>query len=224
MQNYNFIQQIKEKAAKIDKKMFEVLVVDNKEKLVDLRENTSIKCLSRDPKGNEQPFWVRETVAKKLININENFKKYNRGLVIRDAWRSTKRQRKYFEKEVKRLEKIYPDKTRQEIEKQASIFVMPPGLSPHLTGGAVDVAMIDLKTGKVVDFGTKDQRSELCFTDHPKISSQARKNRELLLKVFFQEDFVNYILEYWHFSYGNAEWAAYKNKDRAFYGAIEVDE
>lgn len=36
-----------------------------------------------------------------------------------------------------------------------------------------------------------------------------------------KEGFVNYPGEWWHFSYGDQLWAAYKNKKYAIYGSID---
>lgn len=53
------------------------------------------------------------------------------------------------------------------------------------------------------------------------ISSHAKRNRELLINLFEEEDFVVDLKEYWHFDYGNAGWAIAKAKDHTIYGIIE---
>lgn len=211
------IDAIKNKAKELDEKMLNIPIEENNEPLVKLNSIEGLKF-----KEEKSSYYVRKTIADKLKKINQQLYKSGLGLFVRDTWRSSEKQKKSWDKEINRLKKLHPNKSAKDIEKMASVFVFPPGLSPHATGASVDVQIFDLNTGKVVDFGLKGFRDELCYTDHPDIKGKARKHRQLLKKHFEEEDFSNYLLEYWHFSYGNAEWAAYKNKESAFYGAISL--
>jgi D-alanyl-D-alanine dipeptidase len=100
-----------------------------------------------------------------------------------------------------------------------------PNIPPHSTGGAVDIELID-KDSNLIDFGMaiKDWNKvdpDICQTYSPKISTQAAQNRKMLLDVMYEQEFVNYPYEWWHFSYGDRLWAYLMDKREAFYGGIE---
>jgi D-alanyl-D-alanine dipeptidase len=94
----------------------------------------------------------------------------------------------------------------------------------HSTGGAVDALIYDPQTDRVLDFGNNDglvlELDETAYPYHPDISAVAKQNRQLLISLFEDEDFVVDDLEYWHFDFGNVSWAAEKGKGRARYDVI----
>jgi len=75
-----------------------------------------------------------------------------------------------------------------------------------------------------MDFGNNEglklELDETCYPYHPDISSTAKRNRQFLIHLFEEEDFVVDYLEYWHFDYGNASWATKKGEECARYGFI----
>lgn len=122
--------------------------------------------------------------------------------------------------------------------------------APHNTGGAVDLTLID-ETGKNIDMGTGfDEFNARSFTAHfkaghddlcdpsglgitiniaslnPHSSSECRvfhKNRMLLKQILEEVGFTNYWSEWWHFSFGDQNWARIKNVKYAIYGSAELD-
>ena len=62
-----------------------------------------------------------------------------------------------------------------------------------------------------------DYSSNKCYYKNDYISERAKNNRELLRKIMLEEEFAPYDGEWWHFSYGDKEWAFYYNKDEALY-------
>jgi serine beta-lactamase-like protein LACTB len=88
------------------------------------------------------------------------------------------------------------------------VFVADPSKgSRHNRGCAVDVTLIDLKTGKTVEMiSGYDEFTERAFPDFKGGTSLARWNRELLRKYMESEGFSVYPEEWWHFDYQN-----YKN-------------
>ncbi len=75
-----------------------------------------------------------------------------------------------------------------------------------------------------MDFGTNDglniNLNDKCYPYHPFISFRAKRNRELLMTIFEEEEFVVDLKEYWHFDYGNLGWAIEKGEDHSIYGII----
>ena len=78
---------------------------------------------------------------------------------------------------------------------------------PHSTGGAIDVFLQDTRTTKLLDGISptnleKDVDGKLSETCSQKISSAAKKNRDIMSFALKRVGFVNYPTEYWHWSYG----------------------
>ncbi len=170
-------------------------------------------------------YLVREAVFEKIGRISKLLDKEDKRLIIRSVWRSFEHQRFLWEDKVDSLQKEYPNKQIEEIEELVSYFIAPASKSMHSTGGAVDALIYDLKNDCVMDFGTNDglkiNLNDKCYPYHPFISPQAKKNRELLIDLFEEEDFVVDIKEYWHFDYGDTSWALEKGEKYAIYGIIK---
>ncbi len=170
-------------------------------------------------------YLVREPIFEKIEKISRFLNKEDKRLIIRSVWRSFDHQRMLWEASVESKKKKYPHMRMDEIHKIVSYFIAPEKESTHATGGAVDALIYDLKTDRVMDFGTnnglKIDLNKKCYPHHPEISNEAKKNRTLLIDLFEAEDFVVDLKEYWHFDYGNAGWALEKEMDYAQYGIIE---
>lgn len=63
---------------------------------------------------------------------------------------------------------------------------------------------------------------DLCLTHCNDISTDAKKNRQLLLGVMEAHGFINYPTEWWHFSYGDRYWAYHQSLKQAMYGSAEA--
>ncbi|WP_299431492.1 alanine racemase [uncultured Aquimarina sp.] len=170
-------------------------------------------------------YLVRKEVFEKIGRISKLLDNQGKKLIIRSAWRSFEHQQKLWDQKTSFLKKKYPKKTVQEIDKIVSNFIASKGLSTHSTGGAVDALIYDLRKKCVLDFGTNDglyiDLNEKCYPKHPDISEEAKKNRKLLIKLFEDEDFVCDHKEYWHFDFGNINWAVENNMEYANYGILE---
>lgn len=170
-------------------------------------------------------YLVREPIFEKIGRISRLLDKEDKRLIIRSVWRSFSHQKMLWDDYAALQKKKHPDMGMDEIHKTVSYFIAPERESTHTTGGAVDALIYDLKTDRVMDFGTNDglniDLNKKCYPYHPEISKEAKENRALLIGLFEAEDFVVDLKEYWHFDYGNAGWALEKRKDHALYGIIE---
>ena len=91
-------------------------------------------------------------------------------------------------------------------------------------GAAVDVTIIDA-TGQDLDMGTgiaDYSDPQLIHTFDPRITEEQRNNRLVLHDLMVDQGFAPFYGEWWHFSYGDREWAAFNHKKIARYGAIEL--
>lgn len=171
--------------------------------------------------GEEIP--VRKTVYNKLINVAQELKKTNKSYKIMVAYgfREIKKQEMYFNKILGEVKNRF----KNEIEMYEYIHekIAVPSVSGHPTGGAVDVAIYNEDTKRILDFGTKilDYSSNKCYYNSESTNEQEKNNRKLLRNLMLQEGFAPYDGEWWHFSYGDKEWAFYYNKDKALYNQVE---
>jgi D-alanyl-D-alanine dipeptidase len=168
---------------------------------------------------------VREAVCEKIARISQKLEKQEKVLVIRSVWRSFEHQRLLWDKKVAVMRTDYPLLNEDQVRKLVSRFVAPPKESMHATGGAVDALIYDTKADRVLDFGNNEglklELNETCYPHHPGISAEARQNRQLLMHLFEEEEFVVDCMEYWHFDYGNVSWAADSGARFARFGVIE---
>ena len=94
------------------------------------------------------------------------------------------------------------------------------GESGHRTGGAVDVRL--LFHGEPVPCGSEYLEFGPDTASFSRIAPEAARNRALLHRAMKGAGFANYPAEWWHFSYGDRLWAAYRGKRRAIYGATNL--
>lgn len=75
--------------------------------------------------------------------------------------------------------------------------------SGHSRGATVDLGLLDCRAGRCVDvdMGTGfDLFDPLANTDSPRASAVQRRNRQQLLEAMRAQGFVNYPMEWWHFT------------------------
>ena len=76
--------------------------------------------------------------------------------------------------------------------------------SSHSRGSAVDVTLLDMKTGKELDMGSPfDLFSEASHPDYRDITEEQYDNRMLLQRVMIRNGFAPIDCEWWHFALKN---------------------
>jgi D-alanyl-D-alanine dipeptidase len=114
----------------------------------------------------------------------------------------------------------YPEATVEQNLAHARLFVADPSIKtpPHCTGGAIDIEIVNNRTGQLVDMGTPvNTDSPSAFTHSPLISELQKSNRHILLNAMLSAQFANLANEWWHFSYGDQYWAAFYDQPSAIY-------
>lgn len=114
-------------------------------------------------------------------------------------------------------QKYYPDPN--ELYEAVHRSVAVPSVSGHPTGGAVDLYIIDKKTGKQLDFGSPmyDYTTLKYYVFSSEVTAIQKKNRMMLRNFMMKVGFAPFDGEWWHFSYGDREWAFYYKKPFALY-------
>jgi len=169
---------------------------------------------------------VRKKVYERLTLADSLLKKVNKNyqLMVVYGYRSMEKQVKYFNEELKKYKKDF--KNQLELFEFVHEKIAVPEVSGHPTGGAVDVVIYNMKDEEIIDFGTKvhDFDNFKSYIYYPKIKEFEHNNRILLRKVMMQAGFAPYDGEWWHFSYGDKEWAYYYNKKKYLYPQVNRED
>lgn len=173
----------------------------------------------------EEPILIRKQVLFKLYRIADSLPE-GVNLKIYKTFRSRIKMSEAFEAAIKEVTDKNHQIGRHEAIKMAKFKTDDPkgSLGGHETGGAVDVALCD-DNGVDHNYGTKfHEYNDFTFTYSSHITKEQKKNRKHLVKIMRRQGFVNFPGEWWHFSYGDRMWAAYKGKrDGGIYGSAETE-
>lgn len=176
---------------------------------------------------------VREAVYRRLLEVARGLPE-GLGLVVLDAWRPYVVQRHLYDTLLGMVEARYADLDESDLRAMTRAFVSPPSTSmecpsPHLTGGAVDVALCDAD-GLLLDMGSAfDEARPASNTVHfehygdDALSRTYRDRRRILYHAMRDAGFANLPSEWWHYSYGDQMWAWYRDAPRALYGPTGPD-
>lgn len=105
------------------------------------------------------------------------------------------------------------------------MFVSDPEISlpPHVCGAAIDVEILDVSTGELLDFGSKmDDDDERSFLNYPNLTDKQKENRLTLLKAMLDAGFASCKTEWCHFSYGDQIWAWFYGKQNSLYSPVDI--
>ena len=177
---------------------------------------------------------LRQTVLVKLREAqNYLSSKYGYKLKIWDGFRTIETQKKLYEDFFETFKEQHADLNDEEIRKEIEPYIAFPSLDPaspppHNTGGVVDLTIVD-QTGQELNMGTEfDDFSERANTNYfiTKGKDEAsadifHKNRMILKEVMEHAGIIGYNDEWWHFNYGDQEWARNSGNDFAIYSSAE---
>ena len=120
-------------------------------------------------------------------------------------------------------------------EKETAKFVARPSYniilaSPHNTGGAIDLTIVD-EDGIPLDMGcefddfsdkTRSDFYEYFDNSEDETSIKIRNNRRMLYNVMTAVGFTNLPSEIWHYDYGNENWAYFNNCAPLYTGILDA--
>lgn len=142
--------------------------------------------------------YARKPVAAALLKAQAEFEKLGYGIKIYDAYRPYKATVKFYEE--------YHDTT---------YVASPYRGSRHNRGCALDMTLVDLKTGKELAMPTPwDSFDEQAWPTATVSDPVVRKNRDLLIAVMTRNGFTVYEHEWWHFDFNG--WKSFSVMDIDF--------
>lgn len=197
---------------------------ENGELIVNLQKiYPNLLCdYSRENSGVNQ-ILVRKTIAEKLNKVQDKLTKYHASmnLVIVEGYRHPIYQERYFLQQLLKEHSLEPDLNIDLLIERANQCVALPSIAGHPTGGAIDLTIA--YKGKKVDMGCAiadfTHRGKLP-TFSTEVNVEAANNRRLLHDLMVDEGFAPYYGEWWHFSYGDREWAAFYGHSRSLYASL----
>ena len=143
--------------------------------------------------------------------------------LIRYGYRHPEVQQRYFDTRYDIHKAENPELDEVALIELTHTQVALPTVAGHPTGGAIDLTIINGED-KEFDMGTgiADYREpEKCFTYSDNITAEQAKNRAFLADIMLNAGFAPYNGEWWHFSYGDREWACFYDKPHTLYEQIE---
>lgn len=160
---------------------------------LDIRYATDRNFLST-PVYTQARAFLQRPAAEALVRAHRALRSLGFGLLIHDGYRP------WY------VTKMFWDGTPE----SDHVFVADPSQgSKHNRGGAVDLTMYDLKTGKpVVTTGGYDEMSDRSYPDYPGGTSRQRALREILREAMEAQGFTVYEAEWWHFDW--KDWRQYR--------------
>lgn len=151
---------------------------------LDIRYATS-NNFAKQAVYKEARAFARIPVAKSLKNVQAELKKSGLGLKIFDGYRPYSVTVKFFD--------IASDK---------NFVANPKDGSRHNRGCAMDLTLINLKTGKDLAMPTPyDSFAAAASADYKDLPEDVIKNRDLLIQVMERNGFRVLDNEWWHFDF-----------------------
>ena len=201
-----------------------VKLEENHDPLVRIDENENIIIADR----MEPPVYLRSHVYDMLKSFIEEVGEDGYKVKLYDAYRSFDEQKASWEQRIKDTKAEHPELSDDEIVKLTSFKVSnitdKENVGGHQTGGAIDITLVD-ENGEELDMGTRyEEYSEKTHTNNDTITEEQKKNRRYMCEKLEKLGFNNFPTEWWHYSYGDKMWAAYKNKKTCMYGYIEPEQ
>lgn len=180
--------------------------------------------------GAMKQILLREPVIERLLAALDALPECC-GIEVLDGWRPVSVQAALREQFRGAIVARHPEYGEEQIQAALDQFVANPYRKdmspPHLSGGSVDLTLFDTAGRQTLDMGTAfDEPSHLSHTraletePHPRYT-QARQNRRLMVHAMLDAGFTNLPSEWWHFDYGNQNWAFFSGAPEAFFGAAE---
>ncbi len=142
--------------------------------------------------------FARLKVARALADVQRELSKQGLGLKVFDAYRPYAATLMFWD-----------------IIHDTAYVASPVTGSRHNRGCAVDVSLVDLKTGKELQMPTPfDDFTPKAGSAYEQIPEKAKQNRQILLSIMTKHGFTVYASEWWHYDFNG--WKNYELLDLSF--------
>lgn len=142
-----------------------------------------------------------------------------------ETYRTMAKQEKLWANTNKLMREKFPDLQGEAFTQMCENFTANPydGIgSGHQAACAIDLTLCTLD-GTELFMGTEmHEKNEKTKTLSPGLDAEVVKRRQILQKCMEDAGFINYPAEWWHFSYGDHQWAWLTGQKQAIYGIIDI--
>lgn len=152
--------------------------------------------------GYEEPCaLISIEAARALKSVSNELIVQGYRLKIFDAYRPVAAVKRFVlwgieDQDIRMKQYFYPDLEKQELFVKGYIARR----SSHSRGSAVDLTLLDMKSGKEVDMGGPfDFFSEISHPDYRGITDEQYENRMTLRRAMLRNGFEPIDCEWWHF-------------------------
>lgn len=172
--------------------------------------------------------YLRAEVIERLLAAADSVAREGYRLQVLDGWRPPAVQRALYRDIFQQLVMRHPEDSDDERHRRTQHFVSLPSIwperpSPHLTGGSVDVTL--MRDGEHIDMGSEfDEPSHRSYTDaFEHDAGEIRAHRRVLYRAMTDAGFTNLPSEWWHYDFGNQNWAYFSGQRDARFGLVWPD-
>ncbi len=143
--------------------------------------------------------------ARALKNVSNELNVQGYRLKVLDAYRPACAVRQFVlwgieDQDIRMKSYFYPELEKQELFAKGYVAKQ----SGHSRGSAIDLTLLDMKSGKEVDMGSPfDLFSEVSHPDYRGITDEQYENRMILQKAMVRNGFLTIDCEWWHFYLDN---------------------
>lgn len=192
---------------------------ENHEPLVNLQESQSgLLC-----RPSRRDILMRKGAAEKLQRVQRNLSRIRSDgqLVLVEGYRHPFVQESEFLRYYYQMVREYPLLDSEELTERVHQWVALPSVAGHPTGGAIDVTVavngqeLDMG-GSVADFSCPDSLPTFAAS----LTREQQLHRKLLHDLMLEQEFAPFYGEWWHYSYGDREWAAFYGCPQVLYGPL----
>ena len=172
----------------------------------EIRYHSTYNFIGERIDGYEEPCALLTIEAARALKAasNELFVKGYR-LKVFDAYRPAAAVRQFVlwgieDTDIRMKPYFYPELEKQELFRKGYIAKQ----SSHSRGSAIDLTLLDMKTGRELDMGSPfDLFSELSHPGNRNITEEQYENRMLLQNSMVRNGFEPIDCEWWHFMLKN---------------------
>ena len=191
-----------------DNSDFVIITEEIPEILTELRYYTSYNFIGKKINGYEEPVAIiKKEVIKYLKNVSDYFLEDGYLIKIWDSYRPQKAVDQFYDwlkntSDITMKDYFYPNILKSKLnDAYISKF------SNHSKGYSIDLTLVNLTTGKEIDFGTGydffDEMSEIDYYDDSDDNENNDKNtmRQYLKKMMEDNNFENDHREWYHYTF-----------------------
>ena len=168
----------------------------------EIRYYTTYNFIGDRIDGYEEPVaLLTKEAARALKSAASEFFVQGYRIKVFDAYRPASAVKHFMlwgieDTDIRMKPYFYPDIEKQEVFSKGYVAK----LSSHSRGSAIDLTLLDMKTGKELDMGSPfDMFSEISHPSYRGISDEQYENRMRLQKVMVRNGFEPIDNEWWHF-------------------------